>query len=699
MTYKHHTRLELVEGGNIFKQGDHPTLKFIAYDSLGNEVDLTNKQIEGALYSRNKGIMYEAPASFTDGRIVFTIDELLDNGKFQLEFTATDSADPDYRTKFPSDEYAAQLTIKPSKDNMDFVGVSMTTVAQLKGELQGLQTEFAGQVLPRVDIVEDKQTQLEADYQAAAGALTEDSEVILARKGEPNLRAFNDKVVAQLAETAEEVEMKKTFHASKAFAKLKRGEPATIVFLGDSTTEQNGTTNGQPNHVGLLTTWLSEQFPGLVTIVNAGISGHSIKLMFERLQKDVLVHNPDLVIVCSGINDQGGTYAISLEEFKKNYDLLIQEIISQDTTDVILRTTNVVMSAATSSAIDVYNEVTRSLAIKYDLGLFDLFKEMQKDIAEGNISVTTVGPFLNDSVHPNENGHQYMYERFKTFFIPKKAIHKPTGTRKMISAKGGFRHVGGTEFAGVNYVNGYALLFNQPNKRISFEYEGEDFSIIFAGTAGTGQFKVFVDGVQQGDIVDTYRASNKFREFVSYSVSPGKHLVEIEGQATKNASSSSTNLQIQAVIYKKEGRINEGLIPLPYSYLDVRATASIALTDGVEKAFVFNSVPFNIGDIASYVLATGEITFKKAGLYQIYFSNRFVTEPDKSLEANYKVNGTTIKRAYSRTPNSVAAATPSISLDLTDIRVFNVGDKLTFAMNAQGTSPSDTAYAVIVKIG
>lgn len=201
MTYTHHTKLDLVEGGNIFKQGDHPTLKFIGYDSLGNEVDLTGKQIDGALFSRNKGIIYEAPASFIDGRFVFTIDELLDNGKFQLEFTVTDSADPNYRAKFPSDEYAAELTIKPSKDNMDFVGVSMTTVAQLKGELQGLQTEFAGQVLPRVDIVEDKQTQLEADYQAAVGALTEDSEVILARKGEPTLRAFNDKVVAQLAET------------------------------------------------------------------------------------------------------------------------------------------------------------------------------------------------------------------------------------------------------------------------------------------------------------------------------------------------------------------------------------------------------------------------------------------------------------------------------------------------------------------
>jgi uncharacterized membrane protein YccC len=34
-----------------------------------------------------------------------------------------------------------------------------------------------------------------------------------------------------------------TFHASKFIGKLRNGEPATVVFLGDSTTEQNDTTH------------------------------------------------------------------------------------------------------------------------------------------------------------------------------------------------------------------------------------------------------------------------------------------------------------------------------------------------------------------------------------------------------------------------------------------------------------------------
>lgn len=548
--------------------------------------------------------------------------------------------------------------------------------------------------------IEVRQDTLEDDFvavqQDASTVSPSGAEVTVARAGfntlDERLTTKEQEVTAQFQET-------KTFHASKAIGKLERGEPSTILFLGDSTTEQNGTTNGQLNHVGLLTAFLKEKYGEIVTVINAGISGQNITQMLERLQKDVLSHKPDLVIVCSGINDQGGTYKISLSEFEKNYSLLIEEIISQNTTDLILRTTNVVMNAATSSEVDIFNEKARALSIKYNLGLFDLFKLMEKDIAEGKISVATKGPFLNDSVHPNEIGHRYIYDNFKTFFEPKDFVHKPINIFHMFSAKRGFRHVGGNEFAGVNYVNGYALLFNQPDKRISFEYEGDDFTIIFAGTPGTGQFKVFVDGVQQGEVIDTYRTTTKYRESVTYKMDSGRKLVEIECQSTKNASSSSTNLQIQAVIYKKESRVNESLITEPYSLLDLRQTSLMNLTSGSETTFVFNSVPFNVGDFASYVLSDGKITFKKSGLYQIYFSNRFITEVDKSLEVNYKLNGSTIKRVYGRTPNSTVQATPSMSLDLMDARVLNAGDVLEFSMNAQGSSPTSTAYAVIVKMG
>ncbi|EEL77683.1 NADH dehydrogenase subunit 6 [Bacillus cereus AH676] len=43
---------------------------------------------------------------------------------------------------------------------------------------------------------------------------------------------------------------------TKAIEKLDKGEKATIVFLGDSTTEQNFQTNGKPGHVSIINDFL-----------------------------------------------------------------------------------------------------------------------------------------------------------------------------------------------------------------------------------------------------------------------------------------------------------------------------------------------------------------------------------------------------------------------------------------------------------
>lgn len=200
MAMKKHTRLDLVEGGNIFKQGDYVTLGFIPRDYTGASVDLTDKQIEGSIFNGSTGVIYEGPASFVDGKIFFTIKQVLNDGKFQLEFTVTDAADPEYRTKFPTDDYASELTIKPSADNLDYVGVSMTTVAQLRTEQEQKQQQFELAIVPQVD-------ELKQRVEEGIGAFTEDTEVKDARMDEINLRTFNQKVVAQLAEKATKEEV------------------------------------------------------------------------------------------------------------------------------------------------------------------------------------------------------------------------------------------------------------------------------------------------------------------------------------------------------------------------------------------------------------------------------------------------------------------------------------------------------------
>lgn len=209
-------------------------------------------------------------------------------------------------------------------------------------------------------------------------------------------------------EVAEVVDKPENF-----YSKLENGYTVTVVFLGDSTTEQNETTEGELNHVGLLTEWLYEKYPEQFTVVNAGVSGNSIVQMRDRLQIDVLSKNPDMVIISSGLNDSSGTLKISLDEYEKTYRSVIDEILASGDIEVILRTPNLTMNSMTNDLMETYIEATKKLAEKYELGYFDFYSLEKSAISENEIDQSKL---MKDTVHPNANGQEYIFENFKSYF-------------------------------------------------------------------------------------------------------------------------------------------------------------------------------------------------------------------------------------------------------------------------------------------
>lgn len=98
-------------------------------------------------------------------------------------------------------------------------------------------------------------------------------------------------------------------------ANITRERQPVIAFLGDSVTHgcfdifvKNGAVEtdyqmqcGYREKVKAILQMLYPQTP--IVTVNAGISGDRARTGKERLQQDVLSHQPDLVIVCYGLND------------------------------------------------------------------------------------------------------------------------------------------------------------------------------------------------------------------------------------------------------------------------------------------------------------------------------------------------------------------------------------------------------------
>ena len=87
---------------------------------------------------------------------------------------------------------------------------------------------------------------------------------------------------------------------------IKNG-PITIVAFGDSVTH-GALAGGEINYETVYWNRLKQKLNNVrsyvpVNVINAGIGGESATGSLSRMDSQVLAHNPDLVIICFGLND------------------------------------------------------------------------------------------------------------------------------------------------------------------------------------------------------------------------------------------------------------------------------------------------------------------------------------------------------------------------------------------------------------
>ena len=104
-----------------------------------------------------------------------------------------------------------------------------------------------------------------------------------------------------------------------------------IVAFGDSLT-------AKPGYVKMLHAFLGTE------VINAGVSGDNTNHGMARFEDQVLSLDPDIVIICFGMNDQAtvlktGEPNVSLENYKENLDYFAKTLISKGS-DVIFMTPN-----------------------------------------------------------------------------------------------------------------------------------------------------------------------------------------------------------------------------------------------------------------------------------------------------------------------------------------------------------------------
>ncbi len=200
-------------------------------------------------------------------------------------------------------------------------------------------------------------------------------------------------------------QVRTTQTASVAMPLLEFGEkPLTIVCLGDSVTGVYYHTGGRRAYPEMLEVAIKQAIPNAnVNVINAGISGHSTNEGLGRLDRDVLMHKPDLATITFGLNDMS---RVSEEQFRKNLEMLVARC-REANAQVVLCTPNSVITTAGRpiEKLKRYCDVIHATAQSLNVPVCDQFAAGESLRAKNAWAFRGT---LSDEIHPNMDGHKLM---------------------------------------------------------------------------------------------------------------------------------------------------------------------------------------------------------------------------------------------------------------------------------------------------
>ena len=206
------------------------------------------------------------------------------------------------------------------------------------------------------------------------------------------------------------------------------GDESVVVTFGDSTTATRG-------GVRVYSRVLAEEVAG-IKVINAGVGGHNTDHARARFEKDVLTHDPDVVVIQFGINDAAVDVwkdppakesRVSLTDYEANLRHFI-DALAKNGAEVILMTPNPLRwnkkmremygkppydpddEDGFNAFLKLYAGKVRELAKEKKLPLVDVYRLFE---AHGAKADQSIDELLLDGIHPNERGQRIVADGLK----------------------------------------------------------------------------------------------------------------------------------------------------------------------------------------------------------------------------------------------------------------------------------------------
>jgi acyl-CoA thioesterase I len=183
-------------------------------------------------------------------------------------------------------------------------------------------------------------------------------------------------------------------------AALSHGEPVTVVAFGSSSTEGSGATSQDRTYPARLEAGLRAALPGAqVTVLNRGRGGEDVTEMMTRLEADVIVARPTLVIWQTGAN--AALRGMAPADFSALLEDGIQRLRARGV-DVVLMDSQRAPRILAVPNFPAFDRAMRETAARLHVPLFSRAALMEAWAAAGTPPAEMIG---QDGLHHNDHGY------------------------------------------------------------------------------------------------------------------------------------------------------------------------------------------------------------------------------------------------------------------------------------------------------
>lgn len=204
-----------------------------------------------------------------------------------------------------------------------------------------------------------------------------------------------------------------------------------ILFIGDSVTDCNRARpvgerrNLGDGYVSLISSYFElEHYKKAYRVINMGISGNTVRDLYDRWTEDVLSIKPEVLTIMVGINDVWRQYDelfqvdehVFIDEYKEKLEKIIEFSKEQGTRIIFMSPFLIEQNKEDKMKknLEVYIDAARTISI--DSGIE--FIELQKVFEDYLISNDAYSMTLSaDRVHPNLTGHMIIAKAWLNKFF------------------------------------------------------------------------------------------------------------------------------------------------------------------------------------------------------------------------------------------------------------------------------------------